>query len=170
MIFCCFLNCSWQIIYSMKLCHFSKVMSLSSQSTLFYLPDGAGTGTQQTTPNSKFLQSQPTFISSVTSVSFSTFSTIQHLLKQFPILIVALKYLVWFLFTHQDPDWHNTHIVYFQLIGIKLIGMKLFMAIPSLLSLQYEFCPLFITKACMWFFVYFLRDFCLSLVGFLSNK
>lgn len=68
---------------------FTKVMSLSSQSTLFYLPGGPGTGTQKTTPNSKFLQS-PADIDQLCCLSvLFHFSTIQHLLNQFPILLLC---------------------------------------------------------------------------------
>lgn len=87
---------------------FTKVMFLSSQSTLFCLPGGPGPGTQQTTPNSNFLQS-PAYIYQLCYLSvLFHFSTTQNLLNQFPILIAVVKYLAWFLFTHKDPDTSPT--------------------------------------------------------------
>lgn len=121
MIFCCFLNCFWQIIYSMKLCHLLRwCLSVPSLPFSIFLAVLV-LGLSKPLPTLTSYNPQPTFINSVTSVSFFTFSTTQHLLNQFPVLIAVLKYLVWFLFTHQDPDWHITHIVCFQIIWNKVV-------------------------------------------------
>lgn len=73
----------------------TELLSPRSQSSLLYLPDDAGAGTLQTTPNYTCWQITsprdailPKFINSVLpQCPLFTFSAIQHLLNQFLILI-----------------------------------------------------------------------------------